>query len=72
VTLLRTLALALAAEYARARPVDPEPLPAITQEAEQYGRCTCPTCRELDRLHPREGYQLALFPYRPSMIGSRR
>lgn len=71
-TLLRTLALAIAAEYARVRPADPEPLPAITQEVEQFGRCTCPTCRELDLRHPGEGYQLALFPYRPAMIGTRR
>lgn len=26
--------------------------------------CPCPTCRRLDKLHPGEGQQLALFPYR--------
>lgn len=26
-------------------------------------RCPCPTCVRLDKRHPGEGYQLALFPY---------
>lgn len=26
-------------------------------------RCTCDYCRALDKRHPDEGFQLALFPY---------
>jgi len=38
--------------------------PAIIAPAEAPQRCICPECRRLDREHPQEGYQLALFPYR--------
>mgnify|MGYP000028130580 CR=1 FL=1 len=58
---------------ALAKPSAPQPLPvrtAIVQQADRFEllRCRCPECLALDALHPREGFQLALFPYRPSPI----
>lgn len=43
--------------------------PAVIRPAEDFGRCTCPTCKRLDRRHPGEGYQLALFRYVVSVAG---
>jgi hypothetical protein len=47
--------------------------PAIIAPSEDFGRCTCPTCKRLDAKHPGEGYQLALFRYfvsvRSAVIG---
>lgn len=47
------------------------PPPAIIVQAERFDvlRCRCPECLRLDALYPNEGYQLALFAYRPSVRG---
>jgi hypothetical protein len=52
-------------------PTRPEPTrTAIVQRADRFEllRCRCPECLALDALHPGEGYQLALFPYRPAPL----
>lgn len=38
--------------------------PAVIAPSEVPQRCICPECRRLDREHPNEGYQLAMFGYR--------
>jgi hypothetical protein len=40
--------------------------PAFIRQADRFEllRCRCPVCIGLDLAFPREGYQLALFPYR--------
>lgn len=50
------------------------PPPAIVQQADRFDllRCRCPVCLVLDAQHPGEGFQLALFPYRPTTIGLAR
>ena len=42
--------------------------PALLAEARRTLalRCLCPICLGLDARYPREGYQLALFPYERS------
>ncbi len=35
----------------------------VIRQAEDPLRCRCPECLALDIAFPREGYQLALFPY---------
>jgi len=37
-----------------------------------HERCSCPECKRLNREHLREGYQLALFPYRLGLPIMRR
>jgi hypothetical protein len=37
--------------------------PAIFRPAEDFGICTCPTCKRLDKKYPGQGIQLALFRY---------
>jgi len=37
-----------------------------------FERCSCPECRRLYSEHPREGYQLTLFPYRLGLPMMRR
>lgn len=51
-----------------------EERPALIAEAYavMLMRCPCPTCRGLDKRHPDEGYQLALFPYRIQTKGMPR
>lgn len=41
--------------------------PAIIAQADRFDllRCRCPVCLLLDARYPTEGFQLALFPYRP-------
>lgn len=35
-------------------------------------RCLCPTCLRLDARYPTEGYQLALWPWRPERVVKER
>ncbi|WP_156397428.1 MULTISPECIES: hypothetical protein [unclassified Sphingomonas] len=44
------------------------PAPAIVIQADRFEllRCRCPVCLLLDARYPAEGFQLALFPYRPA------
>lgn len=37
----------------------------------ELARCRCPMCLVLDVQFPHQGYQLALFPYRPVAGGTR-
>ena len=39
--------------------------PPPSRERAREARCQCPECRALDRAHPSEGVQLALFPPAP-------
>lgn len=41
---------------------------AIVIQADRFelARCGCPTCLQLDAAYPREGWQLAFWPYRPA------
>jgi len=43
--------------------------PAIIIKADRFDtlRCRCPLCLVLDARYPGEGFQLALFPYRPAV-----
>ena len=72
VLLALSIALARALVVRRGPAPTPAPPLAIVQEDERFVRCLCPECRRLDLAHPTEGYQLALFPYRASVIGERR
>ena len=38
------------------------PRAAIYRRIERAERCCCPECLQLDRRHPGEGHQLAMFP----------
>jgi len=42
---------------------------AIVRPAEDFGVCTCPTCKRLDAEYPGQGVQLALFRYVISLRG---
>lgn len=55
-------------------PVISRPPAVIVQQADRFDllRCRCPTCLLLDAQHPGEGFQLALFPYRPAVLPNRR
>lgn len=58
---------------ALARPTVAQPVPvraATVRQADRFEllRCRCPECLALDAAHPGEGFQLALFPYRPTPI----
>ncbi len=62
---------ALLAALANPNAVQPTPVrTAIVQQADRFEllRCRCPECLTLDAAHPREGFQLALFPYRPGPL----
>jgi hypothetical protein len=45
-----------------------KPAPSIVIQADRFDllRCRCPVCLVLDGRYPNEGFQLALFPYRPA------
>ncbi|QTH19690.1 hypothetical protein HRJ34_15710 [Rhizorhabdus wittichii] len=47
---------------------------AIVIQADRFDllRCRCPVCLLLDARYPAEGFQLALFPYRPAQVARRR
>lgn len=46
-----------------------KPAPAIIIQADRFDTlpCRCPLCLVLDARYPGEGFQLALFPYRPAV-----
>jgi len=41
------------------------PRATIHRRIERAERCCCPECLQLDRRHVGEGYQLAMFAFRP-------